>query len=215
MKKLRAVAGMPVVCRGRRIGRALGAELSDDLTRLSGIWVGAGLRGARFIPAEALQMLGQVAILSDERGVKRPMRGFALFRRATATDGTRLGAVTGAEIDELTFAVTALEVSRGFWDDLSSGRARVSSFTVNRETGEVVAGPAGDAREGFPNEGRHGEGPDHRYADRLGGGDGVRRDELADREEVEPEGEDDRELDLRPGGRHREEAVTRTQAGAV
>lgn len=196
MKTIRAMTGMPVVCHGRRIGRALRAELSDDLTRLSGIWVSAGLRGARWIPAEALQMVGSVAILADEGGVRRRGGMQPLFRRATATDGARLGAVTGAEIDELTFAVTALELSRGFWDDLAWGRARVSSFTVNRETGEVVTDPAGQAKEGNADEGRHDEGADRRHGDRLGGGDGVRRDELADREEVEPSGEEDRQLDL-------------------
>ena len=197
MRTLRSLTGMPVVCRGRRVGRLLQAVLSEDLTRLQGVWVGAGLRGTRWIAAEELQLLGQVAVMSDSPGARRRMTFSPLLRRATATDGTRLGAVTGAEIDEVSLSVTALELSRGLWDDLFSHRLSVHSFTANRETGEIVVDLAGNAREGYSDEGRHGEGPGDRHGDRLGGGDGVRRHELADRETVEPEGQKDRQLDLR------------------
>ena len=173
------------------------AELEEDLTRLRGIWVSAGFRGARWLPAERLEMLGRVAILSDGPGTRRRMRIAPLFRRATGTDGARLGAVTGAEIDEISFAVTALWLSLGFWDDLVTGRRRVERFTANRETGEIIIDPAELEREGWIDEGRHDQGPHRRDADRLRGGDHVRRDELADRAQVEPEGQDDRQLDLR------------------
>ena len=196
MRTIRGLIGMPVVCRSRRLGRLIQAELEDDLSRLRGIWVGAGLRGARWIPAERLEMLGQVAVLSDDCGARRRMRFCPLLRRATAIDGTRLGAVTGAEIDEISFAVTALELSRGLWDDLMSHRQRVERFTVNRETGEILIDPAELEKEGWTDEGRHDQGPDRRDADRLSGGDHVRRDELADRAQVEPGGEEVRQLDL-------------------
>lgn len=200
MKRLNGLIGMPVVCRSRRVGRALRGELTEDLTRLKGVWVGAGLRGTRYIPSEALQMLGQVAILADGLGERRRMDCPPLLRRAVSTDGTRLGAVTGAEIDELSFAVTALELSRGLWDDLTDRRLRVTTYTANRENGEVIIDLTDATKEEWIDEGRHDQGPDYRNADRLGGGDGVRRDELADRAQMEPEGEADRQLDLRPGG---------------
>ena len=196
MKRLNGLMGMPVVCRSRRIGRALRGELSDDLTRLKGIWVGAGLRGTRYIPSEALQMLGDVAILTDSLGTRWRMHCTPLMRRAVSTDGTRLGAVTGAEIDELSFAVTALELSRGLWDDLAHSRLYVTAYTANRENGEVIVDLTETAKEGWNDEGRNDQGTDYRDAARLRGGDGVRRDELADRAQVEPEGEADRELDF-------------------
>lgn len=188
--------GMSVVCKNRSVGRMLQAELAEDLSRLSGIWVSAGFRGTRWLSAEALELLGQVAILSDGPGTRRRMRIAPLFRRATGTDGTRLGAITGAEIDELSFAVTALELSRGFWDDLSDRRRRVTRFTANRETGEIIIDPAELEREGWIDEGRHDQEPDRRDAAGLRRGDDVRRDELADRAQVEPGGEEDRKLDL-------------------
>ena len=197
MKKLRSAVGMPVMCQGKRIGRLIQAELSEDLTRLSGIWVGSGLKATRFVPAEELQIIGQVAVFCDGRGERGHMRAEPLFRRATATDGARLGAITGAEIDEVSFAVTSLELSRGFWDDLTDGRRAIRSFTVDRETGEVIVGPPGQGKEGFFDEERHGQGAAGGHDDRVRGGDGVWRHELADGAQMEPEGQDDRELDLR------------------
>jgi hypothetical protein len=76
---------------------------------------------------------------------------------------------------------------------------KVSVRLKNRETGEIIIDPAELEREGWIDEGRHDQGSDHRDADRLGGGDDVRRDELADRAQVEPGGQKDRQLDLRSG----------------
>ena len=93
-----------------------------------------------------------------------------------------------AEIDELSFAVCALELSMGFWDDLLFGRARVRRFTLNRESGDVLVDVAETEREGEIDEERNDEGPDHRSADRRNGGDGLRNHELAVGEEDEPAG---------------------------
>ena len=200
MRKLRSLTGMNVVCDSRRIGRLLQAELTADLRQLAGIWVGAGLLGTRFIPAERLEMLGQVAVMADGSGKRMRMRTKPLLKRAVSTDGRRMGAITGAEIDELSFAVGALELSAGLWDDLAHHRQRVTRYSVNPDNGEVIIEPAEATREEGAHEGRIDEGPDHRDADRRIGGHGVRRHELADGEAVEPTGEADGQLDLRQGG---------------
>lgn len=200
MRTLRSLAGMPVVCHRRRIGRLLRAELSEDLRRLVGIWVGTGLRGTRWISVEDLQILGEAAILADSCGVRKPMRCAPLFRRAVSTDGARLGVITGADIDTLSFTVASLELSLGFWEDIAHRRLRVTRYTTNRQTGEIVIDPAEQEKEGCIHEGRHDQGTDDRHADRLGSRDGFRRDELADGAEMEPEGPADRELGFRPNG---------------
>ena len=200
MRKLRGLTGMPVVCDGRRYGRVLRAELAQDLKRLEGIWVGAGLRGARYIPAEQLELLGSVAVLAEGAGVRRRMGPSPLPMRAVSTDGQRLGAVTDAEIDALSFQVTALELSAGLWDDLLYRRGRVTSFKVNREGGEVVIDLAHNEREGCAYEERNDAGTLDGHADRRLGGDDFRRYELADRAKVEPEGPPDGQLDQRQGG---------------
>ena len=200
MRKLRSLTGMSVVCGSHRIGRLLQADLTADLRQLSGIWVGTGLLGTRFIPAESLEMLGQVAVMAEDSGKRRPMRSAPLLKRAVSTDGRRMGAITGAEIDELSFSVCALELSAGLWDDLIHHRQRVTCYTVNPDNGEVVIEPAEATREEGEHEGWIDEGPDHRYADRWIGCDGVRHHELADGEALEPEGPADGQLDLRQGG---------------
>lgn len=208
MRRLRALTGMPVVLGGRRIGRVILGELSEDLTRLDGVWISAGLKGSRYIPSESLEMLGRVAVVADGAGRRRRMAARPLLMRAVSTDGRRLGAITGAEIDEISFAVTALELSAGVWDDLIQKRRRVTRYTVNRESGEVVIDTAGN-EEARTDEERHDEGIGHGHADRRIGGDDLRRDELADRTAVEPEGQADGQLDIGPGGGYREEAVVR------
>ena len=200
MRKLRSLTGMSVICGSHRIGRLLRAELTADLRQLSGIWVGAGLMGTRFIPAERLEMLGRVAVMADDRGRRGSMRSRPLLKRAVSTDGRRLGAITGAEIDELSFGVIALELSAGLWDDLARHRRRVTRYTVNPDNGEVIIDPAEATREEGAHEGWIDEGPADRHADRRVGRDDIRRHELENREALEPESPPDGQLDLRQGG---------------
>ena len=196
MRKVRALIGMPVVCEDRRIGRVLQADLADDLGQLEGLWISRGLRGARYIPAESLRLLGQVAVLTDSPGARRRARMRPLFRRAVSTDGARLGAVTDAEVDELSFRVVALELSAGLWDDLAHGRGRVTRYVVNRERNVVIIDPTETEMEADTCEGRHDEGPVDGHGDRRHSGDDLRRDELADGAAVEPQGQADGQLDL-------------------
>lgn len=200
MRKLRVLIGMPVVVNNRRIGRVIQAELSADLRQLDGLWIDAGLRGTRFLSSDSLGMLGKVAVMADDMGKRRRCKSISLFRRAVSTDGRRLGAITGAEIDELSFNVEALELSCGLWDDLLYGRARIRNFTLNRENGDVIIDVAETEKEETSDEERYDEGPDHWRADRRFCGDDVRRDELAKRQEDESAGQKDRSLAGKPDG---------------
>ena len=138
-------------------------------------------------------------IFPFSEGARGRMKTPPLFRRAVGTDGSRLGAITGAEIDEVTFAVTALELSRGLWDDLARGRQSVTRYTADPETGGIVVDPAGEAKEGEAYEGRLDQGTDRRDGDRIGGGGDVRRRQLADGAQPEPEGEVGGQLDRQQG----------------
>ena len=138
MRKIRNLIGMPVISGGRKLGRLLQADLSDDLQRLEGVWVDCGLKGTRYIPAESLSMIGEMAVFADGIGRRRRISAASLLRRAVSTDGRRIGAIVGAEIDELSFLVTALELTNGFWDDLFSRRRRVEAFSADGAAGEVI-----------------------------------------------------------------------------
>lgn len=177
-KKIRSLAGLPVILSGRKLGRVAQAALSKDLKRLEGIWVDAGLGGTRFISSESIQVLGEVSILVDSPGRRRRMNERPLFRRVLTLSGERLGAVTGAEIDEMTFCVVALEITEGWWEDLLRGRRRLCSYAVNRDTEEVVADSF--EKEGDFHEGRNGEGTSDRRDAWRRGGDDLRSHELED-----------------------------------
>lgn len=138
MRKIRNLIGMPVLCHRQKIGRLVQADLSRDLTRLEGIWVDCGLKGTRYIPAEQLSMIGEVAVMADNPGKRRRVSALSLLRRAVSTGGERLGAIVGAELDEISFLVGALELTRGFWDDLSTGRSRVEKYNADAMSGAVI-----------------------------------------------------------------------------
>ena len=144
MRKMRNLTGMPVVMNGRKIGRLMQAELTEDLKALSGIWIDAGLRGSRHIPAENIEMIGNKAVSVDSEGRRGHCSTGFRPRRALSTGGRRLGAITGAEIDEITFAVQALELSGGLWDDLYSGRRQIRSYTVDPHSADVILQDSAD-----------------------------------------------------------------------
>lgn len=175
-KTLQSLSGLPVVCAGKRVGRVAQAALSDDLRRMDGLWVDAGLGGARFVPSEAIEVLGAVSVTVDAPGKREKLKKRPLFRRAVTTDGARLGAVVGAKVDTATFLVTSLIVSTGYWDDLIRGRLDVRRFAATQD-GEVVADL--QTREEENDAERNGQGNGRRSPVGRRGGDAVRRDELA------------------------------------
>ena len=96
------------------------------------------LRGTRYIAVEHIGTIGEVAVITDHRGVRRKMSLQSLVCRAVSTDGRRLGAITGADIDEVSLMVCALELSRGFWDDIYNGRSTVSGFNIAGAASDTV-----------------------------------------------------------------------------
>mgnify|MGYP004533708327 CR=1 FL=1 len=86
------------------------------------------MEGALFLPA-----FRKLRFVNCNRPVFKK-----LLYRAISTDGRRIGAITGAEIDEISFLVTALELARGLWDDLISGRDRVTDYSVSPDALEVI-----------------------------------------------------------------------------
>jgi uncharacterized protein YrrD len=188
-KNLRSLTGLPVVLSGRKLGRVAQASVSEDLRHMEGIWVDAGLSGTRYVPSEAIQVLGEVSVTVDSPGRRARMRERALFRRAVTTDGARLGAVVGATVDDMSFQIQSLIVSTGFFDDLFRGRLKVRRFQASLEQNEVIVDAT--AREGSFYEGWNGQGIDHGRADRRRGGDGLWDHELEDGAQVVPAGAED------------------------
>lgn len=186
MRGVKAFVGLPVILNGKRIGHVACLTLDEGLNRVTGLRIARGLRGNRFIPSEAISLLGDVAVLvTDEGGRPGGERGLNL-RRALTTDGQILGAITGALIDERTGQVAALELSSGWWDDLARGRRYVRGWTAC--PGESVRLELEDER-GSEHEERNLPGDHHGRADRRGGGGGAGFDGFLDAAPDEADGD--------------------------
>jgi uncharacterized protein YrrD len=135
---MRSLRGMSVVVESRTVGRVIQVCLSGDLRRMDGIWVDAGLRGVRFIDAERVSVIGSRAIIADEMGERVRIKPNPLFLRAVSTAGRRLGAVVGAEIDEVSLTVTNLILSLGYLEDLARGEVRVGDYAYDADNRRVV-----------------------------------------------------------------------------
>ena len=134
--------GMPVICRGESIGRVSQVELTEDLRALKGIYLYRGVSGTRFIEGRELDLVGEVAVLARSEGHKASRSPQSLLRRAIGPDGQRLGAVTDAFVDEESLRVAALEVSRGWLEDLTRGRSCVDAYSVCPD-GQVLINQSG------------------------------------------------------------------------
>ena len=149
MRSVRALIGMPAVRadQGMRIGRVTRVFLDDEIRRVSGVWV-CGKRGRlRFIPAQDIAMIGDVALFVNSAGTKRAEGGPMRIRRAFNGAGMLVGAVVGAYLDEETLAIAALELSLGFWEDIARGRQLVRDFAVRLPEGDVTVIGEGETED--------------------------------------------------------------------
>jgi uncharacterized protein YrrD len=135
---MRSLRGMSVVIEARPVGRVVQILLSDDLRRVEGIWIDAGFKGVRFIDAERISVIGSRAIIADDTGERVRLKPNPLFLRAVSTAGRRLGAVVGAEIDEVSLTVTSLILSLGYLEDLTRGEVRIGDYAYDAENRRVV-----------------------------------------------------------------------------
>ena len=141
MRNAKSLLGMPVIRGGKTLGRVSHVLPDEDLKSIRGLYLHCGAAGSRFIECADLDVVGEVAVLARGAGKRMSTGERPLFRRAISSDGRRLGAITDALIDEETMAIEALELSRGYLDDLAGGRRRIRRFSVNKN-GDVIVEPS-------------------------------------------------------------------------
>lgn len=128
--------GMPVIMDGKAAGSVLRGVLTDDGRNLRGIVMRGGIRGARWLPREQISLIGELSVIASGKTGKVPKEAeYRLFRVSDA-EGTRLGVVTDALLNEETMRVAALEISAGPLDDLMDGRWYATAFSV-RPSGDM------------------------------------------------------------------------------
>ncbi|MBR3502703.1 MAG: hypothetical protein IKO07_00485 [Clostridia bacterium] len=144
MKNARGLIGLPVVMESRTLGRVSAVELEPGLRALSGLYFSCGLAGSRRVSCGDLDLIGDVAVLVHATGKRSQPPAPPLPRRAVSPDGSRLGAITDAIIDEETFQVPLLELSGGYLDDLTQGRVRTGAFSVTEDGDVIIDVPKGE-----------------------------------------------------------------------
>lgn len=140
MTGLKKMIGLPVIMNGQAAGSVLRGVLTEDGRSLRGIVMRGGLRGARWVPREQIELVGRLSVIADGKTRRVPKEaGYHLFR-VSDTEGARLGIVTDALLHEETLRVMALEISAGPVDDLIDGRWYATAFNVRPagDTGHVT-----------------------------------------------------------------------------
>ena len=106
------------------------ATLTTDGRTLRGVTVRHGIGAARWVAADDVAILGQVAVIIVRKPEKRPCD--VDFRLGTVWDtaGLPIGRVTDAYLCRATRCVQALEVSLGPLETLRLGRFVARDFSV-------------------------------------------------------------------------------------
>lgn len=132
--------GLPVIMDGKAAGSVLRGVLTEDGRSLRGIIMRGGLRGPRWLPREQITLLGNLSVIGRGKTCKVPKEAEYHLFRVSDPEGTRLGIVTDALLQEETMRVAALEISEGPLDDLIGGRWYATAFTVRPagDTGHVT-----------------------------------------------------------------------------
>ncbi len=139
MKSLRSLAGVPVILRstGARAGRLNGVVTDFELQRLDGIWVSGRLGGTKYLAGEDIDMVGEYSVLANKLGARKPAGERFKMRRALDLSGAIVGAVVGAYIDPDSLNIVAVELTRGFWEDIAQGRQIIRHYAVRPPDGDV------------------------------------------------------------------------------
>lgn len=141
MTRLGQVVGLPAALNGRMVGRVEQAVLTPDGRSLWGLVLRHGLGGARWAEAGSIDVLGQVAVVLQEKPTRPPRHADFLLTSVKDSTGLNLGRVTDVYINPDTMQVTALEISLGLVEELRLGRMLARRFVVlptPEEPGQVL-----------------------------------------------------------------------------
>ena len=136
--RLGSVLGLPVILRGRMIGRVERAVVTADGRALRGLTIRRGLGSARWISSAHIVVLGEVSVIVDSDPARLPQDADFDLGTVKDTGGLALGWVTDVFLNPATYRVTGLELTLGLIEELLGGRLIARSWTVVPGTGEVL-----------------------------------------------------------------------------
>ena len=136
--RLNSVLGLPVILRGRMIGRVERAVITADGRALRGLLIRRGLGGAKWIGSDQILVVGEVSVIIDGEPARVPHDADFELGTVKDTGGMALGWVTDVFLNPATCRVTGLELTLGLMEELMGGRLIARSWTVVLGTRQVL-----------------------------------------------------------------------------
>lgn len=136
--RLTRLLGLPVILRGRMMGRVERAVVTADGRSLRGLTLRRGLGGARWVELGQILVLGEVSVIIDTPPSRLPVDADFELHMVKDTGGMTLGWVTDTLLCLETRRVTGLEVTLGLMEELLGGRLVAREWTVVPGTGQVL-----------------------------------------------------------------------------
>lgn len=128
--RLGRLVGLPAVCGGRVVGHVERAVPDAGGRSLLGLVIRRGLGGAKWADRNAIAVLGDVSIILAARPGRVPRGGSAALGTVKDESGLTLGRVTDLWVNPETFAITAMEITLGWMEEMRGGRRIIRRWTV-------------------------------------------------------------------------------------
>lgn len=128
--RLGRILGLPAVCGERVVGHVERAVPNDTGQQVRGFIIRRGLGGAKWADRSAVTVLGDVSVILKEKPGRVPKGSDFVWSAVKDEGGLTLGRVTDLWISRDALDITALEVTLGLLEDLTTGRRTVRHWTV-------------------------------------------------------------------------------------
>lgn len=128
--RLGRILGLPAVCGERVMGHVERAIPDETGQHVRGFIIRRGLGGAKWADQSAVAVLGDVSVILNSRPGRVPKGREAALAAVKDEGGLTLGRVTDWWISRDSLDITALEITLGLMEDLTSGRRTVRQWTV-------------------------------------------------------------------------------------
>ena len=128
--RLGRILGLPAVCGERVVGHVERAVPDETGQHVRGFIIRRGLGGAKWADRSAITVLGEVSVILKEKPGRVPKGSEAAWSAVKDEGGLTLGRVTDLWISRDALDITALEVTLGLLEDLTTGRRTVRHWTV-------------------------------------------------------------------------------------
>ena len=129
----------------RVLGRVRSFEACPETKALLGFTYATGgvIRKRVFVPRDGITEIdgGFITVKRPDKKAKRPKDALDLSKRLEVVDqdGNYLGFVVDFFLDEKRIGLDSLEVSRGVFEDVQSGRFRVKEFSRMEYSEKIIA----------------------------------------------------------------------------